>query len=111
MSFNSYTTKPSLNDNNNQSNIKDNNNSTKKIISNNSKFNLIQNNDKIIKNERYDKYGNLIKKNGKQKITFLDKIEKKRIFEVIEIESFKEYNKLNDIKFNNNGKNNCCVIF
>jgi len=110
MSFNSsYTTKPSLNDN--QSNNKINNiDSSKKNFNFNNKFLQIKNNT-INNNERYDKFGNLIKKNGNQKISFLDKIEKKRIYEIIEIESYKEYNKINDIKFNNNGKNNCCVIF
>ena len=65
----------------------------------------------ILIKKRCDKFGNLIKKNGKQKISFLDKIEKRRICEIIEIESYKEYNKMNDIKFNNNGKNNCCILF
>ena len=105
MSFNSsYTTKPSLNDN--QSNKKSNN------IDSSKNFLHINKNDTNKKNnERCDKFGNLIKKNGKQKISFLDKIEKRRICEIIEIESYKEYNKMNDIKFNNNGKNNCCILF
>jgi hypothetical protein len=110
MSFNSsYTTKPSLNDN--QSNNKINNiDTSKKILNFNNNF-LQNKNNTINNNERCDKFGNLIKKNGKQKISFLDKIEKRRICEIIEIESYKEYNKMNDIKFNNNGKNNCCILF
>lgn len=104
MSFNSsYTTKPSINDN--QSNKKSNN------IDSSKNFLHINKNDTNKNNERCDKFGNLIKKNGKQKISFLDKIEKRRICEIIEIESYKEYNKMNDIKFNNNGKNNCCILF
>ena len=58
--------------------------------------------------KRYDKLGNLITKGGKQKVTFIDKITCKNFIEVIKIESYKEYNKMEEVNPNNN--NGCCLL-
>ena len=61
--------------------------------------------------KRTDANGNPITKGGKQKVTFIDKITNKSFYNIIEIENFKEYNKMNGIKSNNSNKfNSCCVI-
>ena len=75
-------------------------------------INKISPTDKIlIKNKkRLDYFNNEIKKNGKQKITFLDKINnKKKLVETIEIESYKKYN-IMDEPISNSNKNSCCII-
>ena len=58
---------------------------------------------KIIKGKRYDNYGNLITKNGKQRVTFIDKVKLVNLIEVIQIESFKEYNVTEEKKEDNLG--------
>jgi len=75
-------------------------------------INKISPTDKIlIKNKkRFDYFNNEIKKNGKQKITFLDKINnKKKLVDTIEIESYKTYNII-DEPVSNSNKNSCCII-
>ena len=64
------------------------------------------------KNKRVDRNGNLIEKNGKQRVTFIDKVQPVKFTEIIEIESFKDYNKMNvrPLK-NNNSLNSCCSLF
>ena len=59
---------------------------------------------------RLDSSGNPITKNGKQKISFIDKISQNNFVEVIKIESFKAYNKMEEISNYNNMQNNCCLI-
>ena len=54
--------------------------------------------------KRKDKLGNPIIKHGKQKVTFNNKFE-----EIIDIESYKEFNKTQEIK-NDNVYNNCCLL-
>ena len=54
--------------------------------------------------ERKDKLGNPIVKHGKHKVTFNNKFE-----DIIEIESYKEYNKTQEIK-SQNVYNNCCLL-
>ena len=65
------------------------------------------------KNESYltrlDSFGNPISKKGKQKISFIDKISKTNFVDVINIESFKTYNKMEEIS-SPNMQNNCCLI-
>ena len=48
-----------------------------------------------------------IKKHG---VTFIDKITKKRFVDVVDIESFKEFNIPEDIEEEKKQKNSCCVI-
>ena len=59
--------------------------------------------------KRLDRFGIPITKGGKQKVTFIDKITKSNFFEVIKIESFKEFNKMEEIKSSNH-RNTCCEI-
>ncbi len=47
--------------------------------------------------KRYDRKGVEIKKGGKQKLTFIDKIGKRKLIETIPIESFKEYNLIEEV--------------
>ena len=47
---------------------------------------------------------------GKHKVTFIDRITKNNFAEVIKIESFKEYNKMEEVSANNR-KNYCCLFF
>ena len=87
------------------------------------KFNL-NNIDKILKSiekknaplERKDSYGNKINKENKKNvhIRFVDKLptNRKKLIEIIPIESFKEYNLMEKIP--NEGAfsfNKCCIIF
>lgn len=60
-------------------------------------------------NIRKDRGGNPIVKKGKQKVTFIDKISGKKFEEIINIESFKEYNKTEEVK-NKNVYNTCCFL-
>ena len=59
--------------------------------------------------KRYDRNGNEIKKGGKQKITFIDKIGKGKLIDTIPIESFKEYNLIEEVS--EDRKNSCCYIY
>ena len=61
------------------------------------------------KYNRIDSFGNLIKKKGKQKISFIDKITKKTFVDVIKIESYKAYNKMEELS-HTDMQNNCCII-
>ena len=66
----------------------------------------------MIKGKRYDNYGNLITKNGKQKVTFIDKVKQVNFMDVIQIESFKEYNVTEEINTKNiSSFNSCCNLF
>ena len=58
--------------------------------------------------KRLDRFGVPILKGGKQKVTFIDKITKTNFVEVIKIESFKEFNKMEEVS--NTSKNNCCIV-
>ena len=61
---------------------------------------------------RVDVNGNEIKKKGKHKVSFIDKISKNRFVHVVEIESFKEYNKEDEeLYVNKNHSNSCCGVF
>ena len=58
--------------------------------------------------KRYDIFGNLITPGGKQKISFIDKVTKNNFVEVIKIENFKEYNKMEEVPHKSG--NGCCLI-
>ena len=58
---------------------------------------------------RLDSFGNPISKNGKQKISFIDKKTNNNLVDVIKIESYKIYNKMEELS-NPNMQNNCCLI-
>ena len=65
----------------------------------------------ISKKQRIDKYGNPIKKNGKQRVTFIDKINSVNFTDVIPIESFKDYNKFDEMPATKIAFNSCCSLF
>ena len=65
----------------------------------------------ICKSKRIDKFGNPITKNGKQRITFIDKISPAKFTNIIDIESFKDYNKIEVIPTSKNAYNSCCYLF
>ena len=58
--------------------------------------------------KRVDRNNNPITKGGKQKVTFIDRITKNNFTEVIKVESFKEYNKMEEVSSSH--KNNCCIL-
>ncbi len=58
---------------------------------------------------RLDSFGNPILKNGRQKISFIDKISNNKFVDEIKIESFKSYNKMEEIS-TSNMQNTCCFI-
>ena len=61
---------------------------------------------------RKDFNGNEIIRKGKHRISYIDKVSKHRFANIIEIESFKEYNKEeDDIDNSHNNGNSCCIIY
>ena len=81
------------------------------IILNNPRLNKV----KTFNNEkRTDKFGNMIIHGGKQKVTFIDRVSKKNLTEVVKIENYKEYNKMEEFNNKNQGDNcsmnNCCFL-
>ncbi len=58
--------------------------------------------------KRTDRKGNEICKHGKQRITFCDKINKNKLVDIINIESFKQYNKIEEVAYIDN--HGCCII-
>ena len=65
----------------------------------------------VIKGKRIDKYGHPITKHGNQKISFVDKVSPSALTIIINIESFKEYNKMEEITTTANSYNSCCSLF
>ncbi len=76
-------------------------------IDQNKKLNIDSNNIKQLNIKRMDSFGNPIIKKGKQKISFKTH---NKLVEFISIESYKEYNKMEEISHYNNMQNNCCII-
>ena len=112
-----------LKDNENENKNKKNNNIYIKNKSDNTikKENNKKNNENIKENikendaisgssRRIDRLGNEIKKGGSQKISFLDKIDHKKLVETENIESYKDYNKSEEITTSNK-KSLCCIIY
>ena len=58
--------------------------------------------------KRYDIFGNLIERGGNHHISFIDRVSKNNFAEVIKIDNYKEYNKMEEIAPTNG--NGCCVI-
>ena len=88
--------------------IKYNDNNKKACLNSNIKRNSKQNIDLYFLSKRVDRFNNPIAKGGKQKITFIDRVTKNGLVEVIKVESFKEYNKMEEVS--NNKRNNCCLL-
>ena len=90
---------------------KDNDQQNNGIITINKKINdkLSLNKNKLDSNGRTDRFGNKICKNGQQRVSFIDKISKNKISTVINVESYKKYNKMEEVSLNNQ-QNNCCIL-
>ena len=58
--------------------------------------------------KRYDIFDNLITHGGKQRVSFIDKISKNNLVEVIKVDNYKEYNKMEEVTPSNG--NGCCLI-
>ena len=73
------------------------------------KINPVLNKVKTFSNERRtDRFGNMIIHGGKQKVSFIDRISKNNFTEVVKIENYKEYNKMEETS--NSKGNNCCFL-
>ena len=57
---------------------------------------------------RSDRFGNKIFHGGKQKVTFIDKVSKNNFTDVVKVENYKEYNKMEET--GGNKGNNCCIL-
>ena len=86
----------------------DNSKNEKICLNTNIKRNSKKNIDLFFIQKRLDRFGTPIEKNGKQKVTFIDRITKNNFVSVIKVESFKEYNKMEEVS--NTKRNNCCII-
>ena len=71
-------------------------------------FKYIKINKNLSSIKRMDRNGNEICKKGKQKVTFIDKITNNNFADIINVESFKEYNKMEDVNLVEH--NGCCLI-
>ena len=68
------------------------------------KENKLNSNNSNLKGKRVDRFGNPIIKKGKQKVSLSN-----NFAEIIKIESYKEYNKMEEVSTSSQ-QNNCCVI-
>ena len=84
-----------------------NNKDTPNSLKNSINFSKAQTKSREI-DKRYDIFGNLIERGGNHHISFIDRISKNNFVEVIKIDNFKEYNRMEEIAPNNG--NGCCVI-
>ena len=87
---------------------RDNSKNDKMALNTNIKRNSKQNIDLYFLPKRVDRFGAPIVKGGKHKVTFIDRITKNNFTVVIKVESFKEYNKMEEVS--NTKRNNCCLI-
>ena len=58
--------------------------------------------------KRFDMLGNQIIHGGKHKISFIDRISKNNLIEVIKVENYKEYNKMEEVI--PSPGNGCCLL-
>jgi hypothetical protein len=87
----------------------DENNKNKLCLKTNIKKHIKNNIDLYFLPKRLDRFGCPITKGGKQRVTFIDKITKTNFVEIVKIESFKDYNKMEEIRSSNH-TNTCCEI-
>ena len=84
-----------------------NNKDTPQSLKNSINFSKAQTKSREI-DKRYDIFGNLIQLKGNHHISFIDRVSKNNFVEVIKIDNYKEYNKMEEIAPTNG--NGCCVI-
>ena len=101
---NNNTQKKDLTNKNNNPNSEKNRDKEKNAISN-SKINKAKT---FETRKRTDRFGNMIIHGGNHKVTFIDRVSKNNFTEVVKVENYKEYNKMEEI-YNNKG-NGCCFI-
>ena len=89
-------------------NSNDNSKNERKMSLNINNKNNNKNIDLYFLPKRVDRYGTPIMHNAKHKVTFIDRITKQNFAEVIKVESFKEFNKMEEVS--STRKNNCCLI-
>ena len=92
----------------NKDNINNDNNKDKLCLNTDIPKNNKQNINLYFLPKRVDRFGEPITKGGKQKVTFIDRITKNNFTDVIKIESFKDYNKMEEVI--STSKNNCCIV-
>ena len=68
-----------------------------------------QNNNTFKNEKRINRFKNTNNINIKKNVKFIDKVTKNKLVEIINIECFKQYNKMEEICFSNN-HDNCCII-
>ena len=101
---NNNTQKKDLTNKNNNPNSEKNRDKEKNAISN-SKINKAKT---FETRKRTDRFGNMIIHGGNHKVTFIDRVSKNNFTEVVKVENYKEYNKMEEIA--NNKGNGCCFI-
>ena len=92
---------------NKKTDVSNDNIKNKECIKNTLTFSKEQTKSRVI-DKRYDAFGNLITHGGKHKVTFIDKISKNYFTEVIKVENFKEYNKMEEVSPKEH--NGCCLL-
>ena len=109
--------KLNINNNNiqNKQNFSNNIKNSKSCKNLDMKVNTLEINSKINKvktfnkEKRIDRFGNMIKHGGKQKVSFIDKVSKTNFIEEVKVENFKKYNKMEEPSTNLG--NGCCLLF
>ena len=100
-----------INQNNNipKKDLANKNNSTDREKEKNVISNSILNKAKTFETrKRLDRFGNMIIHGGNHKVTFIDRVSKNNFTEVVKVENFKEYNKMEETS--NSRGNGCCLI-
>jgi hypothetical protein len=105
--INKKSTDDIINDNKQNNNNNNNINDKQKLNINNSKINKAKT---FETGKRKDRYGNMIIHGGKQKVTFIDRVSKNNFTEVVKVENYKEYNKMEEITGSGNRGNICCCF-
>ena len=94
-----HITNKEIKNNPNKNDLDDKNNPT------NNKNNKVNKKEKGV---RHDRLGNEIFRGGKYKVTFIDNVTEKNFSEVIKVENYKEYNKMEEP--NSSRGNGCCLL-
>ena len=105
--INKKSTDDIINENNQNNNNNKNMNDKKNININSSKINKAKT---FEAGKRKDRYGNMIIHGGKHKVTFIDRVSKNNFTEVVKVENYKEYNKMEEITESGNRGNLCCCF-
>ena len=105
--INKKSTDDIINDNKQNNNNNNNINDKQKLNINNSKINKAKT---FETGKRKDRYGNMIIHGGKQKVTFIDRVSKNNFTEVVKVENYKEYNKMEEQTESGSRGNICCCF-